>query len=62
MSIEAGHTYFLRKAVKVSKAEYGRPCLVLRVSKHDATICYFSTKMQHLEPGHVAIYATLPLN
>ena len=60
MSIEAGQLYFLRKAVKVSKAEYGRPCLVLRVSKQDATICYFSTKMEYLEPGSVAIYATDP--
>lgn len=60
MNIEAGQIYFLRKAVKVSRAEYGRPCLVLRASKHDATICFFSTKMQYLEPGSVAIYTADP--
>jgi len=38
MTIEAGQIYFLRKAVNVGEADYPRPCLVLRASKHDATM------------------------
>src|ERR1019366_5300269 len=57
--IAAGQIYFLRKAV-VGGANYGRPCLVLRASDHDATICFFSTKMEYREPGEVAILATDP--
>jgi len=60
MTIEAGQIYFLRKAVKVGKADYPRPCLVLRASKLDATICYFSTKLENRKPGDVAIEATDP--
>lgn len=60
MSIEAGQIYFMRRAVKVGKADYGRPCLVLRASSLNATVCYFSTKMDDLEPGQVTIYAADP--
>ena len=60
MTIEAGQIYFLRKAVNVGEADYPRPCLVLRASKHDATICYFSTKMENRKPDQVAIEATDP--
>ena len=58
--IVAGQIYFLRKVVVVGEARYGRPCLVLRASKRDATICYFSTKMEYREPGEVEILATDP--
>jgi hypothetical protein len=58
--LAAGQIYFLRKVVVVGEASYGRPCLVLRTSKHDATICYFSTKMEYREPGEVEILATDP--
>ena len=60
MTIEAGQIYFIHKSVHLGKADYGRPCLVLRVSQHDATVCYFSTKMEYLESGQVAIYASDP--
>jgi|ERR1043165_3073115 hypothetical protein len=53
--IEAGQIYFLRKAVGIGRANYGRPCLVLCVSKLDATICYFSTKMEYRKPHEVAV-------
>ena len=60
MSIEAGQIYFIRKVVNVGKADYPRPCLVLRASGQDATICYFSTNMEYRRPGQVAIDATDP--
>ena len=41
--IQAGQIYFIAN-VDLGKADYGRPCLVLRASAHDATVCYFSTK------------------
>ena len=53
--IEAGQIYFLRKAVGIGQAIYGRPCLVLRASKLDATICYFSTKMEYRKTREVAV-------
>ena len=56
--IEAGQIYFLRKVVNIGEASYGRPCLVLRASKYDATICYFSTKMQYRKLNEVAIEST----
>ncbi len=46
--------------MKVNKANYARPCLVLRISNRDATICYFTTKLQYLEPGQPVIYNTDP--
>jgi len=55
--ISAGQIYFIPK-VDLGKADYGRPCLVLRVSKRDATVCYFSTKIEYREPGEVAILDT----
>ena len=58
--IKAGQIYFLRKAVVVGKSKYGRPCLVLRASKTDATICYFSTKLEYREPKEVEILSTDP--
>src|SRR6185503_17121165 len=58
--IEAGQIYLLRKVVVVGEAKYGRPCLVLRASRHDATICYFSTKMEYREPHEVAIETSDP--
>ncbi len=58
--IAAGQIYFLRKVVVVGEASYARPCLVLRASDLDATICYFSTKMQYREPGEVEIFSTDP--
>src|SRR5438876_144174 len=58
--IEAGQIYFLRKDVNVGRASYGRPCLVLRASKLDATICYFSTKMEYRKLHEVAIEAGDP--
>lgn len=58
--IQAGEIYFIPKGVVIGKVDYGRPCLVLRVSKHDATVCYFSTKTDNREPGQVAIWATDP--
>lgn len=56
MAIEAGQIYFLRKGVHVGKVDYARPCLVLRASAHDATVCYLSTKIEYLDPGGVVIY------
>ncbi|MEI6235945.1 MAG: hypothetical protein WCT04_23060 [Planctomycetota bacterium] len=56
MEIAAGQIYFLRKGATVGYADYGRPCLVLRASKASAAVCYFSTKMDYVEPGDVAIY------
>jgi hypothetical protein len=60
MTIEAGQIYFIRKRVPLGKADYGRPCLVLRVSGHDAVVCFFSTKMEYLETGQVTIYDSDP--
>jgi hypothetical protein len=54
--LAAGQIYFIPK-VDLGKADYGRPCLVLRASKHDATVCFFSTKIEYREPGEVAIHA-----
>lgn len=53
--IEAGQIYFLRKVVNIGEAAYGRPCLVLRASKLDATICFFSTKIEYRQLQEVVI-------
>ena len=58
--IEAGQIYFLRKDVKLGGVNYGRPCLVLRLSKVDATICYFSTKLEYRKVHEVLIEKTDP--
>ena len=60
MKIEAGQIYFIRKRVPLGKADYGRPCLVLRISQSDASVCFFSTKMEYLESGQVALYTDDP--
>lgn len=57
--IEPGQIYFFPK-VKVGKAEYARPGLVLRVSEFDASIAYFSTKFELKEPQEVAILDSDP--
>ena len=57
--IEPGQIYFFPK-VKVGQAEYGRPGLVLRVSKSDASIAYFSTRFDLKEPHEVAILDSDP--
>src|SRR5947207_1171409 len=58
--IEAGQIYFLRKDVSIGEVSYGRPCLVLRASKFDATVCYFSTKMEYRRLHEVVIVAADP--
>lgn len=57
--IKAGQIYFLRKDVNIGGVSYGRPCLVLRASKVDATIC-FSTKMAYRKLHEVMIEVTDP--
>ena len=57
--IEAGQIYFFPK-VKLGKAEYGRPGLVLRVWATGASIAYFSTRFDLKEPHEVAILDTDP--
>lgn len=57
--IEAGQIYFIPK-VDLGKADYGRPCLVLRVSKHDVMVCFFSTKIQYRQSHEVIIEAADP--
>jgi hypothetical protein len=42
--IRAGEIYLVQKA-RAFVADYARPCLVLRISNHDATVCFFSTKL-----------------
>lgn len=59
--IQAGQIYFLRKvAVNIGQANYPRPCLVLRVSNTDVTICYFSTKLGLRRPDEVLIEKSDP--
>jgi hypothetical protein len=57
--IEAGQIYFISKA-EVGKVNYGRPGLVLRAFKLDATICYFSTKIEYRQLHEVLIETTDP--
>jgi hypothetical protein len=55
--ISAGEIYFVPR-VKLGKAEYGRPCLVLRASSSEASVCFFSTKFELLRPYEVTLYET----
>src|SRR5476649_1429749 len=55
--LAAGQIYFIPK-VDLGKANNGRPCLVLRASNHDATVCFFSTKIEYRERGEVVILDT----
>ncbi len=57
--IQAGEIYLIPKGVRIGNAEYARPCLVLRVSKSDASVCYFSTKMEYRD-CEVALFETDP--
>lgn len=52
--IEPGQIYFFPK-VRIGKAEYPRPGLVLQASQLNATVCYFSTKFDLMEIGAVII-------
>ena len=58
--IQAGDIYLVAKGVVLGKVDYGRPCLVLRASKHDATVCYFSTKMEYRKAGNVTLWNADP--
>jgi hypothetical protein len=56
--IKAGEIYFVNKGVRIGEVNYARPCLILRTSTHDATICFFSTKMDLRGHDEVGIQST----
>ncbi len=58
--VHAGQIYFM-PSVDVGRVNYGRPCLVLRTSSTDASVCYFTTKIDYNSAGRqVIVYSNDP--
>lgn len=55
MAIRTGQIYFVKNA-KLGKANYARPCLVLRVSSNSAHVTYFSTKTELCRPIDLIVH------
>ena len=59
MLVKAGQIYFVKNA-KLGKANYARPCLVLRVNATSAHVTYFSTKIELCRSIDLIIYDSDP--